>query len=169
MTQREAGRTVRPLQTGQASAFTSGRARFHSRQAVTIFRDMEVPGQPERDLRTTRLVSLAMDQVKHLARAEMLHAKLELKQDLAQGVISAGFGIATIVFVSAGVAALFLTGGFALPLVPWASALVTAGALFLLALICAAIAWFRIPKDPLHRTRKRLSEDLEEMQEHLRH
>lgn len=142
---------------------------MRSERGIPTFRGMEAPGAPENELGTRKLVTLATEQFRLLARAELLHAKLELKEDLAKGMIGIGFGVATIMFVSAGIAALFIAASFFIPIVLWGCALIAAGVLFAIGAMCALISWFRLPKDPLHRTRSRLSEDMEELQEHVRH
>ncbi len=122
---------------------------------------MEHPHEPEKDLSTPDLIRLALSQTRTLARAEILYAKTELLEELKEARVGGGFLGAAYTFGAAGIAALFLAGGLALPLLRWAAALVTAGVLFALAVICVAIGVSRLPKKPLHKTQERLKEDYE--------
>lgn len=128
---------------------------------------MEARHEPESRLETRKLMDLAIDQARLLARAELLHAKLELRRELKDLLLGAAFAGAAFAFLSAGIAALFLAGAFALPLFPWGQALLTAGVLFALAATFGAIAFFRAPKSPLSKTRERLMHDFEKLKEQL--
>ncbi len=100
---------------------------------------MEHPHAPEKDLSTPDLIRLALSQTRTLARAEILYAKTELLEELKEARVGGGFLGAAYTFGAAGIAALFLAGGLALPLLRWAAALVTAGVLFALAVAVALL------------------------------
>jgi len=110
-------------------------------------------------LSTTELVKHALSEVKLLARAEVLHAKREFKDELKAARTSAillGAG-AVLALVSLG--ALVVALGLALPLSPALGVLV-AGVFFLL--VAGALAFFGIkhlPKAAMPHTQARLKND----------
>jgi putative superfamily III holin-X len=112
-----------------------------------------------RNMSTVELVRHAMTEMKLLVRAEMLHARTELKQDLrearAAGIL---LGIA-IVLAPAGLAIALMTLVFALPVAQWVSALVLGMVLLVLAGLLAFFAAKKLPRAPLARTRDRLKLD----------
>jgi hypothetical protein len=122
---------------------------------------------PEKDLSTNELVRRAMSEARLLAKAELLHAKMELAQEVRAARFSGAFlgGAAALALV--GLAMLFMAGAAALALPLWAGALLGAGVAFVLAALFGAIAWTKLPSKPMRHTRKRLSMDLEELQQRV--
>ena len=122
---------------------------------------------PEKGLTTNELFRHAMREARLLAKAEVLHAKMELTEEVRaarwSGICLGGGGALAL----AGLAMLFVAGAAALALPLWAGALIGAGVAFVLAAVLAAIGWVRLPKKPMRHTRERLSMDLEELREHL--
>lgn len=112
-----------------------------------------------RNMSTAELVRHAMTETKLLVRAEVLHARDELKQELKE-VRQAGIllGMAAVL-APAGLGVLLSTIVFALPLERWITALVlgllVVGAAGLLVFLGAR----RVPRNPLARTRDRLKLD----------
>ena len=112
-----------------------------------------------RNMSTVELVQHAMTEMKLLVRAEVLHARTELKAELKEAR-NAGIMIGAAVFLApAGLAIALLAIVFALPLVQWLSALVLGLVVLALAGLIALLAVRRLPKQPLARTRDRLKLD----------
>jgi hypothetical protein len=112
-----------------------------------------------RNMSTVELVQHAMTEMKLLVRAEVLHARTELKAELKEAR-NAGIMIGAAVFLApAGLAIALLAIVFALPLVQWLSALVLGLVVLALAGLLALLAVRRLPKQPLARTRDRLKLD----------
>lgn len=138
-----------------------GCAALERRKAVESWK------MPEKDLSTNELVRRAMSEARLLAKAELLHAKVELAQEVraarASGVFLGGGAALALV----GLAMLFVAGAGALALPLWAGALLGAGVAFVLAALLAAVGWTKLPKKPMRHTMERMSVDLEELREHL--
>ena len=120
-----------------------------------------------RELSTADLVKHAMEEAKLLAKAEILHAKLEIKEELnsakSAGVfLGTGFGLAIW-----GVGLLLVALALALPLPQPISALVIGLVLLVGAGICAAVGFRKVPKKPLEKTQKRIKTDWTRVREKL--
>lgn len=112
-----------------------------------------------RNMSTVELVQHAMTEMKLLVRAEVLHARTELKAELREAR-NAGIMIGAAVFLApAGLAIALLAIVFAMPVVQWLSALVLGLVVLALAGLLALLAVKRLPKQPLARTRDRLKLD----------
>jgi predicted ABC-class ATPase len=72
-------------------------------------------------LSTVELIRHAIEEAKLLARAEVLHAKKELREELHRGVVAGILLGSAGALALAGLAALFVAAGLALPLAAWAS------------------------------------------------
>jgi hypothetical protein len=123
--------------------------------------------RPERDLKTTDLLRHALAEVKLLARAEIAHARLELRQEL-KAATRAGIALgaaATLGLV--GLTMLFVTLALALPMAAWAGALAVALGALLLAAVAGLVGYRKLPRQPLSRTRARLLDDVTLAREHL--
>lgn len=111
-------------------------------------------------LSTAELIRHAVEEAKLLARAEVLHAKKELREELrratAAGILLGSAGALGL----AGLAALFVAAGLALPLAAWLGVLLVG--LFLLAVagLLALVGYKRLPKQPMARTQERLKTNL---------
>jgi len=128
---------------------------------------MESWTSPEKDLSTNELVRRAMTEARLLAKAELLHAKVELAHEVKAARVS-GMLLGVAGALALVVLTLLLTAvadALALPL--WAGALVVAGVVLVLAGVCAAVGWKKLPRKPMHHTLERLSMDLEELKQHL--
>jgi hypothetical protein len=128
---------------------------------------MESWTRPEKDLSTNELVRRAMTEARLLAKAELLHAKVELAHEVKAARVS-GMLLGVAGALSLVVLTLLLTAAadaLALPL--WAGALVVAGVVGVLAALCAAVGWGKLPKKPMRHTLERLSMELEELKHHL--
>ncbi|HSP18985.1 MAG TPA: phage holin family protein [Myxococcaceae bacterium] len=112
-----------------------------------------------RNMSTVELVRHAMTEMKLLIRAEMLHARTELKAELKEAR-NAGIMIGIAVFLApAGLAIALMAIVFGLPVVQWLSALVLGVLVLALAGLLAFLALKKLPRSPLARTRDRLKLD----------
>lgn len=123
--------------------------------------------EPEELLSTPELLRHAVAEAKLLARAELVHAKLELRDELQKaktGGIALG---AAAVLGLCGLALALAALALLLPL-PHAAAIGIGAAVLLMAAALAAFIGVRkVPKDPMKRTRSRLLEDVKLTREQL--
>lgn len=110
-------------------------------------------------LSTAELIRHAVNEAKLLARAEVLHAKQELKEELRAVKKSAIF--AGIAASAAFMAAILLLVGLALalPLALPLGPLALGGFMLLVAAVAAFVAYRGIPRKALPRTQERLKQD----------
>lgn len=122
---------------------------------------------PEGNLSTNELFRRAVSEARLLAKAELLHAKVELQQEVRAARFSGAFlgGGAALALVA--LAMLFVAGAAALTLPLWAGALLGAGVALVLAALLAAIGWAKLPRKPMRHTLRRLSMDLDELRQQL--
>ncbi len=118
-------------------------------------------------LSTAELVRHAIEEARLLARAEVLHAKKELQEELksarTSGILLGAGGVLGLV----GLAALLVTVGLALPLAQWLGVLLVGVFLVLLAGGLAFAGYKRLPKKPLPHTQERLKTDITRTREAL--
>jgi len=112
-----------------------------------------------RAMSTGDLVSHALNEARLLVRAEVLHAKQELKEEIkaarTSGIL---LGMAGGLSLCA-CAVLFSALAVALPWAEWLSFLVTGGVLLAAAGLCGVLGTKALPKKPLQRTQERLKQD----------
>ena len=112
-----------------------------------------------RNMSTVELVRHAMTEMKLLVRAEVLHARIELKEELKEAR-NAGILIGAALFLApAGLGIALMAIVLALPFAQWLSALVLGVVVLVLAGLLAFLAVKKLPKQPLARTRDRLKLD----------
>ena len=112
-----------------------------------------------RNMSTPDLVRHAMTEMKLLVRAEVVHARAELKQELREAR-NAGILFGAALFLApAGLGIALMAIVLALPIVQWASAVVLGLVVLLVAALLVFLALKRLPKQPLARTRDRLKLD----------
>jgi hypothetical protein len=100
-----------------------------------------------------------MTEMKLLVRAEVVHARAELRQELKEAR-NAGILFGAALFLApAGLGIALLAIVFALPVVQWASALVLGLVVLLVAGLLVFLAVKKLPRQPLARTRDRLKLD----------
>ncbi len=118
-------------------------------------------------LSTAELIRHAIEEARLLARAEVLHAKKELQEELkaarTSGILLGAGGVLGLV----GLAALLVTVGLVLPLAQWLGVLLVGIFLVLLAGGLALAGYKRLPKKPLVHTQERLKTDLTRTRETL--
>jgi len=113
-----------------------------------------------KEMSTGELVRHALDEAKLLARAEVLHARQELKEELARAKLTGALGAAALVLALSAVSVLFMAIGISLPFKEAVGLLIVFGALLVIAAGCAFAAWRALPKKPLPRTQGRIKKDL---------
>ena len=112
-----------------------------------------------RNMSTVELVRHAMTEMKLLIRAEMLHARMELRAELKEAR-NAGILIGMALFLApAGLAIALLAIVLGLPIAQWLSALVLGLIVLAVAGLLAFLALKKLPRRPLARTRDRLKLD----------
>lgn len=120
-----------------------------------------------RSLPTAHLVRQALEEAKLLARAEVLHAKAELRQELKRAKVGGIVLGAALALALCGLPLLFVALALALPMSQPLAALAVGGALLVLAAVLAMAGVKRLPKNPMARTQQRLREDVLLTKEHL--
>ena len=112
-----------------------------------------------RNMSTVELVRHAMTEMKLLVRAEVVHARAELKQELRE-TRNAGILLGVALFLApVGLAIALMPIVLALPEPRWLVALVLGVVVLAVAGILAFLAVKRLPRHPLARTRDRLKLD----------
>jgi len=111
------------------------------------------------NMSTVELVRHAVTEMKLLVRAEMLHARAELREELREAR-NAGILLGAAIFLApAGLAVALMAIVLGLPSEPWISALVLGLVVLALAGLLVFLAVKKLPKAPLARTRDRLKLD----------
>jgi uncharacterized membrane protein YqjE len=133
--------------------------------------DVAIPNRPPSNtsldsLPTTELMRQVLDETKELVRIETRLAREEIQADLIQLKGVAVFGgvaalLALLTLSTLVVALVLALGGGALV------ALVASAALLLGASVAGGIAYQKLPKPPLARTRERLKTDMMQLKEHI--
>lgn len=109
---------------------------------------------------TAALMRQALSEIRLLAKAEVLHARLELQDELREAK-SAGILLGCCLGLSfCGLSVGFVALALALPVTKWVAALIVAGVLLAMAAVCGAVGYRRVPRKPLGKTQQRLKEDL---------
>ena len=118
------------------------------------------------DTPTTELMRQVLDETRELVRIETRLARDELRGDLAQLQSAAIFGgvalLLAVLTLSTLLMALILALGASAGV-----AFIVAAALLLAACVLAGLAYQRLPKPPLARTRERLTSDVTQLKEHI--
>lgn len=133
---------------------------------------MAIPNRPPASntsldtLPTTELLREVLNETKELVRIEARLARDEIRADLVQLKSVAIFGglavlLALLTFSTLIVALVLALGGGALV------ALVASAVLLLGASAAGGLAYQKLPKPPLARTRERLKTDMTQLKEHI--
>jgi uncharacterized membrane protein YqjE len=118
-------------------------------------------------LSTAELVRHALAEARLLVKAEVLHAKKELREEVKAARTSGILLGVALTLALCGLAALIVAAGLALPLSAWLGVLL-AGVFVLL--VAGGLAWAgikRLPKKPLEHTQERLKTDFDLARETL--
>ena len=121
---------------------------------------VETTIEPGRSRSTPQLLRHVLDEAKLLARAEVEVAREEMKGELER---AKGAGVALGIALAFALCALslFLVAiALALPMAHWGGALLVGVVVLVLAAIAAMVGKGLVPKQPLQRTRERLTEDV---------
>jgi 4-hydroxybenzoate polyprenyltransferase len=124
----------------------------------------------EQELRsksTAELIRHALEEAKLLAKAEVIHAKQEMKEELKGLKL---FAILTGISVALGLcalSALFVALGLLIPLPASGGVAVVGAGLLVIAALVALVGWRKLPKKPLPRTQERLRQDYAVTRERL--
>ncbi|HZH04780.1 MAG TPA: phage holin family protein [Myxococcaceae bacterium] len=119
-------------------------------------------GEPDLSaLSTADLIRQALDEAKLLARAEVLHAKQELKDELKAAKRAGIFAGAGVTLAMVGVVLLFVALALALPGADALGTLLVGLVLLAVAGLLAFLAFKSAPKKPLPRTQQRLKQDVQ--------
>jgi hypothetical protein len=112
-----------------------------------------------RDRTIPQLVRQALDEARLLARAEVLHAKQELREEvLAAKKAGILLGVA-LVSALCGLSVVLVALALALPIPDALGALVVGGVLLCVAAVTGFLAQRALPRKPLPRTTERLKLD----------
>lgn len=112
-------------------------------------------------LSTAELIRHAVNEAKLLARAEVLHAKQELKEELRAAKRTVIFGGVAVVAGFTALVLLFVALALAFPLAPSLGAVAVAMCLLLVAGATAFAAYRNAPRKPMLRTQARLKQDVQ--------
>jgi len=127
---------------------------------------MEVSG-PERDLSTGELIRRAVEESRLLVKAEILHAKEEVREEISAALTSGVLLGVAVALALTGLSVLFVMIALALPLPEVAGCAIVGCLLLVISGACALLGYQRAPKRPLERTRSSLKADLTLAREHL--
>lgn len=121
-----------------------------------------------RAMSTADLFRHALEETRLLARAEVLHARQEIREEL-RSVKAAGIALgATAVIALCGIALLLVAAALAIPLREPFSALIVGGACLLAAAGGGLFAMRKMPRKPLEITQGRVRRDMSMAKEELR-
>jgi hypothetical protein len=120
-----------------------------------------------RSVPTPDLVRHALEEARLLAKAEVLHAKAELKQELRAAKLGGALGGTALTLALCALSVFFVAIGLALPLGPEAGLWLTFAVLAVVAGGLGYLAYRRIPRKPLPQTVERLKRDVTLAREQL--
>ena len=112
-----------------------------------------------RDMSTAELVRHAIEEARLLAKAEVLYAKQELKDELKAAKMGGIFLGAAFVLALCGLAVLFAVIAVALPIAEWLSFLIVGVVLVAIAGGLGFLGVKNLPRKPLPKTQERLKKD----------
>jgi uncharacterized membrane protein YqjE len=121
---------------------------------------VQATDQRLQEMATTELVHHALNELKLLVQAEVLHAKQEMRQELARTKLVAILFGAAVGIALCGLSVLFVALAVALPLPEGWAMLIDGIVLLLAAVVCAGLGYRKLPRTPMAKTRKRIREDV---------
>jgi uncharacterized membrane protein YqjE len=124
------------------------------------------PGNALEAVPTTELMRQVLDETKELVRIEMRLARDELDADLRELQRAAILAGTALLLAVLALSTLVVSLLFALEAGAGA-ALAIAAAFLLAGVVLGVLAYRRVPKPPLGRTRERLKHDVNELEAHL--
>lgn len=120
-----------------------------------------------REIPTRDLVGHAVTETKLVAKAEILHARAEMKTELKKLRMAAVLLVPAMMLGITGFVLAFSLIAHAIPLPPVASLAIVAGFCLLCAGGLGAMGFFRLPKKPMKETVRRLERYVEIGREEL--
>src|SRR5436190_1875566 len=105
-----------------------------------------------RERSTPELIRSALDEARLLARAEVLHAKQELREEIAGSKRAGIFLGSAATFALCGLSALFVALGLVLPVSATVGTWIVGVGLLLIALVLGLLGRRALPTRPLART-----------------
>jgi hypothetical protein len=120
-----------------------------------------------RSMSTPELIRHAVEEAKLFARAEILHAKHELQEEVRAAKKSGILMGAAAVAALCGLSVLLVALALALPLADALAALIVGGILVVAGALCGALGYRALPRKPLPKTAERLKIDLTMAKEQL--
>jgi uncharacterized membrane protein YqjE len=125
-----------------------------------------MPDDPTMDEPASQLAKQAIEEARILVKLEVALAKNELKEEMSElklsGVAFGGAAVSAILMLSMVCLAIVLALG-----ARWWVALIGAAIWLVVALAMALVGRSSLPKQPLERTRQRLSTDLKQLKERV--
>jgi hypothetical protein len=112
-----------------------------------------------RDRTIPQLVRQALDEARLLARAEVLHAKQELREEVLAAKKAGILLVVALVSALCGLSVVLVALALALPIPDALGALVVGGVLLCVAAVTGFLAQRALPRKPLPRTTERLKLD----------
>lgn len=129
--------------------------------------NQELDATQLRSMGTGELMRHALEETRLLVKAELLHAKQELRDEV-KGARTAGILLGITLGLSLSALTLFFVAlALALPLSEPLAVLLVAVGLLVIGGVLGALAWRRVPKKPMEKTRERLELDLRLARERL--
>lgn len=119
------------------------------------------------EIPTRDLLGHAMTEAKLVAKAEVLHARAELRTEVKKLRMAAVLLVPALVFALTGFVLGMALIAHALPLPPVASLAIVGGFCLLAAAGLGAMGFFRLPKKPMKETVRRLERYIEITREEL--
>ncbi len=136
-------------------------------QPRTVLAGKQTDRETLETIRTTELLKQAVVELKMLAKAELLHARLELKEELLRARSSGVLLGCCVGLLICGVSVAFVGLALVLPIAEPAAAFIVAGLLLGVAVVCAIAGYRGLPKRPMQKTQERIKEDLALAREQL--
>jgi len=136
-------------------------------QPRTVLAGKQTDRETLETIRTTELLKQAVVELKMLAKAELLHARIELKEELLRARSSGVLLGCCVGLLICGVSVAFVGLALVLPIAEPAAAFIVAGLLLGVAAVCGIAGYRGLPKRPMQKTQERIKEDLALAREQL--
>jgi uncharacterized membrane protein YqjE len=120
-----------------------------------------------RSLSTGELIRHALEEARLLAKAEVLYAKQELREELKAAKLSGVLMGAGLVLALCALPVLFVAVVVALPIAEWLAALIVGVTLLVISGVCGMVGFKSLPRKPMPKTQERLKKDLTVTREQL--
>ncbi len=132
-----------------------------------IAKETQATQPPLQAISTPALMRQAISEIKLLAKAEMLHARLELQDELREARRAGVMLGCSVALLLCGLSVALVGIALTLPLAEWAAAFLVAALLLALGAVCGVVGYRCVPRKPLQKTQQRIKEDLAITREQL--